>query len=310
MPTLFPRDPRCALRRAPARGPRLAALVVGAVVLAGVVGGCGGSPAPETTSQRAADAAADAAVGAEELCLPPECGTTVPFVDTDGYIGPEPSPSVESGAVVAGATVVTAESGSWWAQGLVANGGTTLGGAPVVRATLRGDAGVELAVVEAPVLVTPLRPGESSPFRMATLDADATQVRNVEWEVVGGVVDADATVGRSMELSVAWNRPAGGEPVSVPGYSDGGGPGTPLVTYLSVRNSGVAAVRGPRVVAAWLDGRGRVRGVAVTDVLAPGVPQPLASLDPGASADAIVLLGPPAAEGLAAVPPLLWGVGR
>jgi len=58
-----------------------------------------------------------------------------------------------------------------------------------------------------------------------------------------------------------------------------------------------------------VDGRGRILGLATADVLAPGTPDPLGSLAPGAAADAVVVLEPPAADGLASVPPLLWGVG-
>ncbi len=281
------------------------------VGLAGVTAGCGGDDGATATDQRVTDAEIDIEAGVDAgVCLPPDCGTTVPFTPTDGYVGPEPDPTLDTAAAVDGGSVVTSERGDWWAQGLVVNGGAVLGGSPVVRAGLRDASGEEFAVVEAPLPVVPLRPGEPSPFRVEAPGVDTARVADVTWRVVGGVVGADASVGRNLQLSVAWNRPAGGGPISVPGYSDGGGPGTPLVTYVSVLNTGTTPVRAPRVVAAWVDGRGRVLGLATTDVLAPGTPDPIDVLDPGAAADAVVVLAPPAADGLAAVPPLLWGVGR
>lgn len=314
MPTSFPHRSRHLPWRAPARGGRpLTPLVwvLVAVATLGLLVGCSGDDPSAASDQRAEDAEADARAGADAgVCLPPACGTTLPFTPTEGYLGPESSPSADASAAVDGASVVTAAQGSWWAQGLVVNGSAVLGGAPVVRATLRDAAGSGLGAVEAPVLVTPLRPGEPSPFRVEAPGVDAAAVADVSWEVVGGVVGADATVGRTLELSVAWNRPAGGEPVDLPGYADGGGPGTPLVTYVSVRSTGVTPLSAPRVVAAWTDGRGRVLGLAAADVLAPGTANPLDALAPGAGADAVVVLAPPAAEGLGAVPPLLWGVGR
>lgn len=250
----------------------------------------------------------------ETFCLPPECGTTLPAVVTDGYVGPEPSPNATSDAAVDGASVVTPAEGEWWAQGLVVNGDAPLGGSPVVRATLAGRGGVALGVVEAPLLVVPLRPGEPSPFRVEAPGVAATEVANVSWAVVGGEVGGEAVTdpaaGRSLELSVAWSRPAGGDAVTVPGYADGGGAGSPLVTYVTTRNTGVAPLGSPQVVAAWVDGRGRVLGLATADVLAPGTSNPLGVLDPGGVADAVVVLGPPAADGLGSFPPLLWGVGR
>ena len=285
--------------------------VLALVALAGVTAGCGGDDEVTVTDQRVTDAEADVEAGGDAgVCVPPECGTTVPFIPTEGFIGPEPDPTLDTAAAVDGGSVVTAERGEWWAQGLVVNGGAVLGGSPVVRAGLRDAAGEEFAVVEAPLPVVPLRPGEPSPFRVEAPGVDTARVADVTWRVVGGVEGADASVGRNLQLSVAWNRPAGGGPISVPGYSDGGGSGTPLVTYVSVRNTGTTPVVAPRVVAAWVDGRGRVLGLATADVLAPGTAEPLAVLEPGASADAVVVLAPPAATGLAAVPPLLWGVGR
>lgn len=321
MPTSSPHHIR---RRRPRRPFRCGGAVVGSsqwpvgiaavlalLALAGLTAGCGGDDEATTPDPRATEAEADVEAGGDAgVCVPPACGTTVPFVPTDGFIGPELDPTLDTAAAVDGGSVVTAEQGDWWAQGLVVNGGAVLGGSPVVRAGLRDAAGDEFAVVEAPLPVVPLRPGEPSPFRVEAPGVDAARVADVTWRVVGGVEGADASVGRNLELSVAWNRPAGGGPISVPGYSDGGGPGTPLVTYVSVRSTGTSPVVAPRVVAAWVDGRGRVLGLATADVLAPGTADPLAVLEPGGGADAVIVLAPPAATGLAAVPPLLWGVGR
>lgn len=243
-------------------------------------------------------------------CLPPECGTTVPAEAGDGYIGPQPGPNTSATAAVDGGSVVTAETGAWWAQGLVVNGTESLGGTPVVRATLTASSGQVVGVAETPLVVVPLRPGEPAPFRVDAPGVDVSAVASVAWEVAGATPVADASSGRTMNLAVAWSRPPGGDAIDVPGYRDAGGAGSPLLTYVTVRNSGSAAVTSPIVVAAWVDGRGRVFGLATAEVLAPGTATPLASLAPGAEADAVVVLGPPADELVGGLTPLLWGVGR
>jgi hypothetical protein len=96
----------------------------------------------------------------------------------------------------------------------------------------------------------------------------------------------------------------------VVGFADGGGAGTPLVTYVGVMSTGTESVPSPAVVAAWLDGRGRVAAIASADVLEPGTAMPLGALDPGAMADAVVVLDGAVALSLAEVTPLLWAVGR
>ena len=291
---------------------RVLAATVALVLVPGALAGCGGdetgsSDAPTDDAARPAEAGES---NATTLCLPPACGTTAPAVVEDGYLGPAPAPDATATAAVDGASVVTAASGPWWAQGLVVNGDTALGGAPRVVATLRAAGGAELVTVTTPLPVVPLRPGEPSPFRVEAPGVDAARVADVSWSVAGGVSGADAAAGRTLELSVAWTRPAGGDALAVPGFSDGGGAGSPLVTYVAVRNTGGAPLASPRVVAAWVDGRGRVLGLAAADVLAPGTADPLDRLAPGAGADAVLVLASPAADGLGGVPPLLWGVGR
>jgi len=55
---------------------------------------------------------------------------------------------------------------------------------------------------------------------------------------------------------------------------------------------------------------GRVMAIATADVLEPGSAVPLGVLDPGATADAVVVLNGPVAPMQADVSPMLWAVGR
>lgn len=287
-------------------------LVVGALVVLLVPLACA-TDAPTATEdttvdQRVDDLAGDAAAGDDAgRCLPPTCGTTVPFVPEDGYVGP--GPGAPSGpAAVDGASVVTSTSGPWWAQGLVVNGSAVLPGIPDVRAELLDASGGTLATVSAPAFVGPLRPGEPAPFRLTAPTIDAAQVADVSWTVVPNGQPSDGV--RSLGLNVFWTRPAGGEAVDVTGYADAGGAGSPMVVYAGVTNTSDAPVRSPGVVAAWVDGRGKVLAVVAAPVLAPGSTDPLDELAPGASADVVLVVGADDAAGLGAVPPLLWGVGR
>jgi len=236
------------------------------------------------------------------VCVPPACGDLRPYLPADGYVGPAYGSDTPLG--VDTASVVTAAEGSWWAQGLVVAGGEDLAGAPVVTAELRDAAGALIQAVSAPALVSPVRAGEPVPFRLdATVDAAV--VASVQWSAAPGPASGDPA-GRGLQLDVFWTRPAGGRPVSVMGYTDGGGPGTPLVAYLAVTNPGDVAVPAPRVVAAWVDGRGAVLGVASAAVLAPGADTPAAVLEPGGQADAVVVLA--GGDGLDALVPVLWSV--
>lgn len=269
-----------------------------------VLGGCGAAQ-----PDRAADpplttdgASAPTASTTTLVCVPPGCGELRPYLFGDGYVGPTYRDDTPAG--VDADSVVTAADGSWWAQGLVVAGGEGLFGAPVVTAELRDLAGGLITTASAPALVSPVRAGEPVPFR---LDAavDARDVASVQWSAAPGAAAGDPS-GRELQLDVFWTRPAGGRPVSVVGYADQGGPGTPLVAYLAVTNPGNAAVPGPAVVAAWIDGRGAVVGVASSPVLAPGTDAPASVLEPGAQADAVVVLA--GGDGLDALVPVLWSV--
>ena len=291
---------------------RVSGLVVAAFVVLGSVG-CASSGGDEgaqaaASDQRAIDAANDVDAGSGAgLCLPPECGTTVPYLPGEGYVGPTPDAG-EATIAVDGASVVAASSGDWWAQGLVVNGPNDLEAFPVVEAELIGSDGNPLKVVTTTALVAPLRAGEPAPFRVEAPGVAAGDVVDVRWRVQPATDGNGDSRARTLQIDVLWNRPAGGEPVSVPAYVDGGGPGTPLVTYLSVTNTGAAPVLSPRVIAAWVDGRGRVLGLASVAVPRPGTDLPLDELGAGTQADAALTLAPPSADGLAGVPPLLWGV--
>lgn len=250
------------------------------------------------------------------LCLPPSCGTTVPFEATDGFVGPVFGPGAgQPGAPgvadlgVLEDSVTSATNGGWWALGLVVGAGSDPATAVVVTAQLRGAGGSVLATVSGDVLVAPLRPGEPGPFRIDAPGVPAEAVVDVVWSVANGAA-APSFSQRSMGIEVYWTRPAGGRPVDVIGYADGGGAGAPLVTYVGVASTSATPTVAPAVVAAWLDGQGRVVALATADVLAPGTADPAGELAPGARADAVVLLGGPLAGSLAEVTPLLWATGR
>ena len=250
------------------------------------------------------------------LCLPPSCGTTVPFEATDGFVGPVFGPGAGQpgapGAADLGVlvdSVTTAANGGWWALGLVTGAGSDPATTAVVTAQLRGAGGSVLATVSGDVLVAPLRPGEPGPFRIDAPGVPAEAVVDVVWSVANGAA-ASSFSQRSMGIEVYWTRPAGGRPVDVVGHADGGGAGAPLVTYVGVASTSATPTVAPAVVAAWLDGQGRVVALATADVLAPGTADPVGELAPGARADAVVLLGGPVAGSLAEVTPLLWATGR
>lgn len=245
----------------------------------------------------------------------------MPFAPTDGFVGPAFGPgAADLGVLVESVTM--AATGDWWALGLVA-GARSDPTTAVVNAELRGAGGAVLATVATDVLVAPLRPGEPGPFRIGAPGVSTDAVVDVVWSVAAGAAaptPAQPSIGidqssvgidqRNVGLEVYWTRPAGGRPVEVVGYSDNGGVGTPLVTYMGVTSTGPTPTMAPGVVAAWLDGQGRVVAIATADVLAPGTAEPLGVLAPGAMADAVVVLDGPVAGSLADVTPLLWAGGR
>jgi len=290
-----------------ARTSRAARAAGCAVAVVLVVSGCTGSPdepsgvgdAPNDTGQSGSPA---------QLCLPPACGTTVPFESTDGFVGPAFGPAAPDAQVLTDSVTVSTD-GDWSALGLVAGAQANPNAAAVVVAELRDVRGAIVATVETNVLVAPLRPGEPGPFRIEAPGVPTADVVDVAWSVTGGGPVAPGAT-RSMGVDVFWTRPAGGRPVDVVGFADGGGAGTPLVTYVGVMSTGTESVPSPAVVAVWLDGRGRVVAIASADVLEPGTAMPLGALDPGVMADAVVVLDGAVASSLAEVTPLLWAVGR
>ncbi len=296
-----------------ARTSRAARAAGCAVAVVLVVSGCTGSPdepsgvgdAPNDTGQSGSPA---------QLCLPPACGTTVPFESTVGFVGPAFGPADADADADADARVLTdsvtvSTDGDWSALGLVAGAQANPNAAAVVVAELRDARGAIVATVNTNVPVAPLRPGEPGPFRIEAPGVPTADVVDVAWSVTGGGPVAPGAT-RSMGVDVFWTRPAGGRPVDVEGFADGGGAGTPLVTYVGVMSTGTESVPSPAVVAAWLDGSGRVVAIASADVLEPGTAMPLGALDPGAMADAVVVLDGAVASSLAEVTPLLWAVGR
>ncbi len=235
------------------------------------------------------------------LCLPPSCGTTVPFEATDGFVW-------------SGVRTRCRPTGRAWCGRSGSPGGFShhghqrwlVGARSGGRCRVRprhhcgGDRaasrrrGSVLATVSGDVLVAPLRPGEPGPFRIDAPGVPAEAVVDVVWSVANGAA-APSFSQRSMGIEVYWTRPAGGRPVDVIGYADGGGAGAPLVTYVGVASTSATPTVAPAVVAAWLDGQGRVVALATADVLAPGTADPAGELAPGARADAVVLLGGPVA---------------
>jgi hypothetical protein len=300
--------PGPAWQRTPYRRRLPVALFAVLAALALVSVACGSDDETTTSPDATVAPATTADPIEEEPCLPPACGTTVPFTEGDGYAGPQYE-TPASGAAVDGASVVSSTGGNWWAQGLVVNGTEPLNETPLVRAELVAADGSVLERVVGAALVGPLRPGEPSPFRLGSTTVDTAQVANVRWSVlVGGGETTES--GRQLQLNVFWTRPAGGQPVDVAGYADAGGAGSPLLVYVSVTNNGDVAIADPEVVAAWVDGRGRVFAVTSAPVQAPGTSSPAATLAPGAQADALIRLAPPLADSLGDRVPILWSIGR
>jgi hypothetical protein len=227
-------------------------------------------------------------------------------------VGPpveSPDPAADVVRVV-DTSLVTAGQGDWWGQGLVQVGAQDVAAAPVVRATLLTDDGSVLAEITSEALVAPLSAGETAPFRLDAPGVAAETVADVRWSGTTEGASRDAA-GRDLQVDVFWTRPAGdaGRPVDVPGYADAPGVPLPLVLYAGAANTAPEPVPTPGVVAAFVDGQGRVVAVAAAPVLAPGTTTPLERLEPGAAADAVLVVadGPP---GLDAVAPRLWGTSR
>lgn len=272
----------------------------------GTDGGSGttAGPAPEDTLPPCAFA---------EGCAGAAGGT---WTSLPGYTGPLDDAPLADRPVVDEATVRTSTEGPWTAEGLVATGPAPVSGPAVVEAVLLDAGGAELARVEGPVLIAPLRAGEAAPFRVAA-EVPAEQVAEVGYAVraegVGepNVPLADAVAARrGLRLAVFWTRPFGGDdPVAVPGYVEP--PGLrPHLVYGEAVVDGATPVEAPRVVAAWLDDDGRVLAVAESALRPPGTDIAASRLEPGGTADLVLAVEDPAVgPRLEGRDPILWGVG-
>jgi hypothetical protein len=133
----------------------------------------------------------------------------------------------------------------------------------------------------------------------------------VRWtaSATGGAADPSA---RPLELQTFWVRPpTDGRRVENELHTDPASGPLPLLVSGSATNRGTATIAKPHVVAAWLDGAGRV--VLVQDVPARTPAAAVAErLDPAQANDFLVVVDAGAA---AAVPadrietPMLWGAG-
>lgn len=93
----------------------------------------------------------------------------------------------------------------------------------------------------------------------------------------------------SISTAVYWTRPAGTpRPIDVPAYRDPDGGPYPFVLYGSVTNTGDAAVDTARIRVDWVAGGATVHTSPVRVVDAAGTP--IGALQPGQSADAVVVV--------------------
>jgi hypothetical protein len=95
-------------------------------------------------------------------------------------------------------------------------------------------------------------------------------------------------------VALYWTRPyADTRPVQLPFHRDPATGPLPYLLYGSMTNTGATAIASPTVVVTWRDAGGAVVHEAVAAAIDPlGVP--LASLEPGASADVLVVVADPA----------------
>lgn len=188
-----------------------------------------------------------------------------------GYVGPHFNPEAHSERVVVLAGTLRQGTGPQWTmQGFIRNETGGIIHRPRVTAVLRGAGRMEIARAEAWVPIESLRPGEPAPF-VVTMTRPLATVASAEWEVrhepepAGRRVQelAEHERRRSFELDVYWTRPYGDSERlnAYPQVDPATGP-LPYVMFGSLRNVGSYTATGARVIAAWLDGKGRVVHVA------------------------------------------------
>lgn len=264
------------------------------------------------------------AVTSDDNCVGDECpDVDAPdpdaYITGPGYVGPRYAP-MGDGPQVDDGSLNVATDGDWQAAGLVVNGPRPTAGPVTVTAVLLDASGTPLADVTAEALVSPLRPGEPSPFVVQAPGVPAASVAAVTWSPVdppsvtaagdSGVASDSVWAARDTDVDVFWTRPPGGDPLDLPSFGDVGGDGSPLVLYCGVRSQATGPAASPAVVAAWLDDSGRVLAVAEGRVLAPGTGDPIELLAPQEQADAVVVVTGPSAEVVSGQYPVLWTVAR
>jgi hypothetical protein len=185
-------------------------------------------------------------------------------------------------------------------RGLVRNESDTRVDKIEVSATVRGPTGEVLAALTGPAAVGGVRPGEPVPF-VLTGPGLAGEVANIEWSATA--VDGDE-VSRNLEWQAYWELPAGlRDPVVNHLYGEAGPGPHPDVLFGAVTNVGMATST-VTVVTVWLDERGGVAALGTTPVVDSGG-NPLAALDAGASADALLAI----ADAPVGAPTLTWVSG-
>lgn len=113
-----------------------------------------------------------------------------------------------------------------------------------------------------------------------------------------------------LALGIYWIRPYGRpDRLDIPAYRDSAPGLFPYVLFGSATNVGSSPVGSPRVVATWRDPEGAVVATARGPVVdAAGAPLP--ALDPGATADFVIVVDDPATAALVGDrEPELWGEG-
>lgn len=248
-----------------------------------------------------------------------DCGATAADVDEAlagdetartlaGFQGPLFTADVSADTVaVLEDTVSETTAGPWRAQGLLRNETTSPVATPTVTAVLRDGAGAEIGRVDGTASVAPVRPGEPAPFVLEA-DVDAVTVASVDWSAAdaGGPPPVGT---RDLELETYFVEPAGDrEALDLYLYQETGPGPRPHVVYGSVTDLADIEAPHPTVVAAWLDGEGRVRAVTEAAAVDPSATA-TASLAPGELADFLLTVDDEAG-GLDAAPMLLWAVSR
>ena len=203
----------------------------------------------------------------------------------EGFVGSRWLAQVNGrGPTVLAATVERSTVGAFVASGLARNEGPSVLASLEVTARLLDTEGTELAAITVSSPVRDIRPGEPAPFVLRA-DVDAAAVAGVEWSAAGGVA-GDGTA-RALSWTPYWERPAGGDPVELYLYRDGGGP-RPHLVFGSVASVGGSSSARPEVVVGWLSPEGRLVEVVTAPVSGPDG-APLADLPAGGAADALVL---------------------